>query len=136
MNIVFEKTRELGEALLASEEYLAVKAAEDKAMSNKEAADAVGRLLELRGEMERLMSENEKDWSAVQKLNDEIEACRAVLDAIPDMAELNRARDKFGSLIGQVNNVLQFIVTGEMSNGEDGCTGSCATCGGACGKVN
>jgi len=136
MNEVFEKTRALGEALLNSDEYKAVKTAEDKAMGNPEAANAVGRLMELRSKMEALMSQNEKDWAEVQKLNDEIEECRRYISAIEVMAELDKARENFGNLIQQVNNVLQFIVTGEMTNGADGCTGSCSTCGGACGRVN
>ena len=42
MNEVFEKTRELGEAIQRSDEYLTLKAAEAKAMKNTEAADAMG----------------------------------------------------------------------------------------------
>ena len=41
MDMVFQKTRELGEALLASEIYQRMKAAEDKAMPNQEAAEAM-----------------------------------------------------------------------------------------------
>ena len=52
MNEVFKKTRELAEALLESDEYKAVKAAEDKAFGNKEAADTVGRYLEAKKRME------------------------------------------------------------------------------------
>ena len=35
MDMVFQKTRELGDALLASEIYQRMKAAEDKAMQNQ-----------------------------------------------------------------------------------------------------
>lgn len=136
MNEVFEKTRELGEALLHSEEYKAVKAAEDRAMANAEAAQTVGRFLELRKQMEEMMSEAEKDWAKVQKVTEEIDECKQQMDAIEDLAALDAARDKFSELINQVNNVLHFIVTGEMTPDESSCTGSCATCGGCSTKLN
>ena len=50
---------------------------------------------------------------------------------IDDIVELNRARNEFTELINQVNQVLQFIVTGNMEEAAN-CTGSCATCGGGC----
>ena len=46
MDNVFQKTRELGEALLASETYQRMKAAEDKAMQNAQAAGLMSDLLE------------------------------------------------------------------------------------------
>ena len=136
MNEVFEKTRELGEALLRSEEYKAVKQAENKAMSNQEAAETVGRFLELRKQMEDMMSAAEKDWGKVQTLSDEIDACKQKMDEIEDLRQLDEARDRFSGLINQINSVLRFIVTGEMSEEDEGCTGSCSTCGGCSTKVN
>ena len=137
MNEVFEKTRELGEALLRSEEYLAMKAAEEKALSNEEASKVVGRFLELRGQMETLMSDNEKDWAKVQAVTDEIEECKKKMGEIDDLIALDKARDDFGALINNINSVLHFIVSGTMENDEEGgCTGSCETCGGCSGKVN
>ena len=51
------------------------------------------------------------------------------LQMIDDILALNEARSEFDGLIGQVNQVLQFIVTGNMEQ-PSGCTGSCATCSG------
>jgi len=47
-----------------------------------------------------------------------------------DIVALTEARGEFTGLINQVNQVLQFIVTGRMDDPEGGCSGSCATCGG------
>ena len=76
MNEVFAKTRELGEALLRSDEFKAVKDAENKAMSDPEAAQIVGRFIELRSDMEKAMSEGEKDWVKIGNLSSEIDTCR------------------------------------------------------------
>lgn len=55
MDNVFQKTRELGEALLASETYQRTKAAEDKAMQNAQAAGLMSDLLEKRSGIQQLM---------------------------------------------------------------------------------
>ena len=136
MNDVFLKTRELGEALLHSDEYKAVKQAEDRAMANQEASEAVGRYLELRGKMEEMMSAQTKDWDEVRRVTEEIDECKQKMDAIDDLNTLNEARDRFSELINQINSVLRFIVTGEMSADEGGCSGSCSTCGGCTGRVS
>ena len=136
MNEVFAKTRELGEALLRSEEYKAVKDAENKAMSNPEAAQIVGRFIELRADMEKAMSEGEKDWVKIGSLSSEIDSCREKMNGIEVLNELDSAREAFSELINQINSVLRFIVTGDMTPGEGACGGSCATCSGCSAKVN
>ena len=52
MDAVFQKTRELGQALIESEAYQQMKAAEDKAARNQEAADTMNHYLELRGQIQ------------------------------------------------------------------------------------
>ncbi len=142
MNLVFTKTRELGEALMMSEEYKAMKDAEAKAMGNAKAALLMGKLLETRQTVEGMLIEADCDGEALRRLSGEMDALQEELQAIDDVQELTRTRDKFSQLIAQVNKVLQFIITGEMPSDEeeDGfggtCSGNCASCGGACSKPN
>lgn len=42
----------------------------------------------------------------------------------------NDAQDEVNALMNRVNQVIMFEITGEEQNGDGGCTGSCATCGG------
>ena len=49
---------------------------------------------------------------------------------IDEVQELNRAREQFSGLVNQVNQVLRFILTGEMGDGEGDCTGNCSSCAG------
>lgn len=133
MDQVFLKTRELGQALLESEIYQNMKAAEDRAMRNKEAADTMGRYLEIRSTLQEMLSKPDPDSVAMKALSDEMDSLHAQLQNIDDIVQLTQAREAFNSLIGQVNQVLQFIVTGKIDEPEGGCTGSCATCGGSCG---
>ena len=55
MDKVFEKTRELGEALQESPVYLRMKAAEEKAMQNMQAAEMMASYLEKRSQIQEMM---------------------------------------------------------------------------------
>ena len=128
MDMVFQKTRELGEALMQSEAYLNMKAAEERAMANAEAAQTIAALIEKRGELTSMMHAENPDPVAMKRLSDELDDLQDRMQMIDDVAALTEARNAFNSLIGQINQVLQFIVTGRME--ESGCEGDCSKCGG------
>ena len=111
MNEVFLKTRELGDAILKSEEFKNVKDAEERAMKNAEAAETMGKYLETKGEMDKMMAMGEKDWARVKQLSDEMSALQERMNMIDDIKALNDAREGFANLINQVNSVLRFIDT-------------------------
>lgn len=129
MDAVFQKTRELGKALMECETYLEMKKAEEKAMQNEEAARTMGLFLEKRQELQTLMQSENPDPGALKRVSEEMDSAQERLQMIDDIVALNEARNQFNSLIGQINQVLQFIVTGEM-DAPSGCTGSCESCSG------
>lgn len=129
MDAVFQKTRELGQALMESEAYLKMKAAEDRAMQNGEAARAMGEYLEKRQQLQEAMQSENPDPGALKRISDEMDAAQERLQMMDDIVALTEARNEFNALIGQINQVLQFIVTGEMTQPSE-CSGSCATCSG------
>ena len=130
MDMVFEKTRELGEALKQSEAYARMQAAEQKAMQNMEAAEMMAQYLEKRGQIQEMMEVENPDPAVMQRLSNEMDEIQERLQMIDDIVELTQARGEFNALIGQINQVLQFIVTGRMTDEEGGCTGSCNSCSG------
>ena len=130
MDMVFQKTRELGEALLESEAYLKMKAAEDKALQNGEAAQTMAAFIEKRGELQSMMQTDNPDPGAMKRLSDELDELQDRLQMIDDVVALTEARNQFNSLIGQINQVLQFIVTGRMDEPSGGCSGNCGSCSG------
>ena len=130
MDNVFAKTRELGEALLESETYRNMKAAEDRAMQNTEAAATMAQFLEKRQELQALMQSENPDPGAMKRVSEEMDAAQERMQMIDDVIALTQARSEFNALINQINQVLQFIVTGRMDEPEGGCTGSCDSCAG------
>ena len=134
MNVIFEKTRELGEAIKASEEYSHMKEIEARALKTDDAALTMGKYLEAKGELEQILQTEHPDAARMAELSNQMEEMQQRLQMIDDIIQLNQAREGFTNLINQVNSVLRFIVTGEMDTeeAEGGCSGSCASCGGGC----
>ena len=130
MDMIFAKTRELGEALLESDVYKKMREAEEKAMQNAEAAEMMAHYLEKRGQIQQAMEEENPDPAMMKRLSDEMDEIQEKLQLVDDIANLTAARAEFNGLIGQINQVLQFIVTGRMTEDGGDCTGSCSTCGG------
>ena len=131
MNQVFLKTRELGDAIMQSEEYKAMKVAEDRAMANAEAAAAMSQYMEARQNIEALLEKDNPDPEALKKLSAEMDQTQERLSLIDDVQALTEARENFSNLIEQVNQVLKFIITGQMSEPKSGCGGGCSGgCGG------
>ena len=90
---------------------------------------SLGEFLEKRQQLQSLMQSENPDPGALKRLSDEMDEAQERLQMMDDIVALTEARNEFNDLIGQVNQVLQFIVTGNMEP-PSGCTGSCASCSG------
>ena len=131
MDMVFQKTRELGQAIAESDVYKHMKEIEDRALQNAEAAETMSKYMEKRTQIQEMLTQESPDPAVMKALSDEMDALQERLNMIDVIVELTEARNEFTNLINQVNQVLQFIVTGKMEDVSN-CTGSCATCGGGC----
>ena len=86
--------------------------------------------MEARQKIEALLETDNPDAEALKKLSAEMDACQQRLSMIDDVQALTEARENFSGLIEQVNQVLKFIITGQMDEPKSGCGGSCGSCGG------
>ena len=135
MDNVFAKTRELAQALIESEAYQNMKDAEDRAMKNPEAAATMAQFMEKRTQLENLIANEDFDADEMKRISAEMDDLQMRLQMMDDIVKMTEARNEFSQMMGQVNQVLSFIITGQME-GAEGCTGSCSTCGGSCGVKN
>ncbi len=131
MNAVIEQARLLGEAVVASEEYRAMRLAEAE-MESDAAAGALRREIAAVQDERRTLAAS-GDEAALQALSGREDGLRSALNALPSVTKTMQAREAFSQLIERMNRVLEFTVTGGVSN-SGGCSGSCAGCRG-CGGV-
>ena len=122
---IIEKTRELGEMIRESEEMKAYKEAEiaqqqDEATQECMKAFNLNRLNLARDMQNGKLSREEaveKNNAAFEKLCEDAPLVRDYVDK----------KEKFDALVKQVNNIINFYITGQV---EGGCSHDCSSCGG------
>lgn len=132
MEKVLNQAEQLAEAILDSEIYIKMRIAEQAAMRDEEAAALIADYSERRSEVETLLASNDLDHAALAVAGEKLEAAEKAVDEnmlIKVMRETNAA---FSDMMQQVNKIIKYVVTGEMEQDEEGCSGSCESCGGGC----
>ena len=124
MNEIFEKTRELGALIQASEQMKNVKNAEIMQENNDEAQELLKQYNTNRINLARdMQAGNISREDAIKKNNEAFEEIIAKSEIIKKHIE---AKKEFDAMINQVNQILNFYITGQDPN----CTHDCSTCGG------
>lgn len=129
---VFEKTAELGQAILASEQYKAMKAAE-QVLENDDLCQAhIAQYTSIQQAISNLLETGENRVDEINTLNQRAIAIREALLKNDTFLKAQQTAQDFQTMVNQVNQVLRFMITGET---DDSCSpDQCASCGGACHK--
>lgn len=121
---IFEKTRELGEMIQESEQMKKAKDLEVKQQSDEEASALLKEFNLNRINLARDMQNGKITKEAA------IEANNKAFDDMCEKSQIIReyiaAKQEFDSLVQQVNQILNYYITGTDPN----CTHDCSTCGG------
>lgn len=124
MNEVLEKTRELGALIQASEQMKNVKNAEIMQENNDEAQELLKQYNTKRINLARDMQAGKiSREDAIKQNNEAFEEIVAKSEIIKKHIE---AKKEFDAMINQVNQILNFYITGQDPN----CTHDCSTCSG------
>ena len=126
---IFEKSRELGELLVKSPEYAKVQEAEAAFQADEIAKARVNEFNTLQNEVQTLMQTPDPDQAEIAKKADALRNMQAEVTELPTVKAMNEAQTGFAQLMNQVNQVLRFIITGEVE--DEHCTGTCSSCGGS-----
>ncbi len=121
---IFEKTRELGQMIQDSDEMKAFKEAEANQQNDEATQEAMKEFNLNRLNLARDMQNGKLSRDeAVEKNN---KAFEELCEKAPLIKEYVDAKEKFDSMVNQINTIINFYITG--STGE--CTHDCSTCGG------
>lgn len=129
MSKVTECAMALGQAIVDSEEYKNMQVAEETAMSNPEVTQAMARFMEVKKELGDLMCKPDPDPNQMSEYGREMDELQQKLNSMEVVEAMTAARQKFSELMNSVNAVLEYMITGETSQG-GGCSGNCGSCSG------
>lgn len=128
---IIEKTKELGKLLAESEQVKALAAARLAYEQNAEIQDLNGQFNIHKMSIAALSKQDNPDEERIAGHEDKL---RDIYDKIMSsevMTDYQMKTQTVEQLIAQINNILNFYISGENPQS---CTGSCATCGGCSGK--
>ena len=124
MNEILDKTRELGMLIQASEQMKNMKNAEILQANDDKAQELMKEYNLKRLNLARDMQSGKiSREDAVKQNNDAFDEIVEKSDSIKKYIE---AKKEFDTLVNQVNQILNFYITGQDPN----CTHDCSTCGG------
>jgi len=129
MEKVIECARALGMAIVESDVYQNMQVTEAAAMSNEEVSAAMARFIELKQLIGDEMSKENADPVLLSEYGREMDELQQKLNDMQVVDAMTSARQRFSEMMNQVNQVLEFIITGE-TKAQGGCSGNCSSCGG------
>ena len=131
LNNVMQKAQALAEAILDSEIYQGMKAAEVRYMRDEEALRLTAAVQEKRDAVQELLTANDMDHAALAMAGDELEAAEEAMNACEAVRSLQEGRKAFTAMMDNVNRILRLVITGETGDDEgNGCSGNCSGCAG------
>ena len=129
MEKVLNQAELLAEAILESEEYIAMRLAEQAAMRDENATQLIAAYSEKRQAIESLLADANMDHGALAKAGEELQNVERAIDACEVLNKMRETNDAFNAMMKKVNSIIRYVVTGEEEQ-EEGCSGSCSPCSG------
>lgn len=128
MSEILTKARELGQAIVDSEEFKKLKELEEKQEKDEE---AMALLVEYNN-VRKALAEEIQSGVNDERMNDirtELETVYEKVMSNQTISEYQKAQQEFDAIVGQMNSILTYFVTGEISGGCSGNCSGCSSCG-------
>ena len=128
---IIEKTKELGRLLAASEQVKSLAAARLAYEQNAQIQDLNGQFNIHKMSMAALSKQDNPDEERIAGHEDKLKEIYDQIMSAEVMTEYQTKSQSVEQVIGEINNILNFYISGETPQG---CSGSCASCGGCHGE--
>ena len=122
---IFEKARELGEAIIESKEYKELKEAELKQENDEEALALLKEYSEVRTRLGAEIQKGDVSEERIAEIREELEEAYSKMTTNDTITAYINAQRTFQAVIDQMNNILSFHITGQLPGG---CSGNCSSC--------
>ena len=127
---VISLTRELGKAIQQDERYLNLVKAKEANDADQGLQKQIAQFNELRIELNKEISKEEKDNDKLTELDKDIQGVFADIMKNDNMLKFNQAKEEIDKMMKFINAILMGTMNGENPDEieEHQCTGSCSYC--------
>lgn len=129
MSEILTKARELGQAIVDSEEYKNLKAAEEKQDKDEEAMALLVEYNNVRKALAEEINNAEVSDERMAEIRSQLEESYEKVMSHPTISEYYEAQQKFEGVVQQMNAILTYFMTGQISGGCSGNCSGCSSCG-------
>ncbi|MBQ8540660.1 MAG: YlbF family regulator [Clostridia bacterium] len=129
MSEILTKARELGQAIVDSEEYKNLKEAEEKQEKDEEAMALLVEYNNVRKALAEEINASEVSDERMAQIRTQLEETYEKVMSHPTISEYYEAQQKFESVVQQMNAILTYFMTGQISGGCSGNCSGCSSCG-------
>ena len=133
MEKVLNQAEILAEAILESEEYIAMRLAEQAAMKDEKANMLIAAYTEKRQAVENILADANMDHGALAEAGEALRNVEHAIDENEVISKMRETNEAFNNMMKKVNSIIRYVVTGEEEeehNHSHGCSGSCHSCSG------
>ena len=129
MSEILTKARELGETIANSEEFKALKAAEEMQENSAEAMEILKKYNDERRALAEEVSSGEVSDERIAEIRKQLEESYERVMSQSEIAAYYEAQKKFEAIVNQMNSILTYYMTGEINAGCSGNCSGCSSCG-------
>lgn len=129
MSEILTKARELGQAIVDSEEFKALKLAEENQEKDVEAMEMLKKYNEERKALAEEVSQGNVSEERLAEIRAQLSESFETVMGHPTIAAYSQAQQQFNAVVQQMNAILTYFITGEMSVGCSGNCSGCSSCG-------
>lgn len=130
---IIEMTRELGKALQQDDRYIAYTLAKQANDNDTELQQQINDFDRMRNELNAELCKEEKDTDKIKELDESIKSTYKSVMSNKNMMVFSAAQGALEALVNNMNQIITMCANGEdpdTCQPSQGCSGSCATCGG------
>ena len=131
---ILNAAKDLAREIQKSESYINLKIASQNNDNDEKLQDLIGKFNLKKIAISTQMSEDNKNSDKISRLNEELKACYEEIMKNNNMLNYMKCKKEFDELIRKINLLVAAGANGEdvdsVNLENNGCTGSCGSCGG------
>jgi cell fate (sporulation/competence/biofilm development) regulator YlbF (YheA/YmcA/DUF963 family) len=124
---ILNKARDLGEMISDSDEMKELVIAQENLAKDASAQTKLEEYKKLQESLQKAVTS--RDLALADSYREKMKAMQDELNAVESVSNYTKANTELDKLIGNVNSVISFVISGEEGCSSGGCSG-CSGCGG------
>jgi len=127
-NNVNKQAELLGEAILASEQFIAMRLAEQAVVADDEAQKLIQTYSQRKETFQKELEKKPMDNDAMAKAGEAVHESEEAIGNHPLISQMREKSSEYQDMMQEINSIIARIINGEPEESCSGCCDGCAGC--------